>query len=100
MTASATMMVRIAPASVVAPLTSPCAPPSFSGSSSFTPIHSSSSAPTTFRYGIASSCSAKKISTTRSPIAPTTPQKMPRRRCASGTRRPASAITTALSLQA
>ena len=40
---------------------------------------------------------AKKISTTRNAMAPNTPQKMPRLRCFSGSRRHASAITIALS---
>ena len=96
MTASATMMVLIAPISVLLPATLAC-PSSSSAVSSLTPIHSSSSAPTTFSNGSASNCSAKNISTTRNPIAPATPQKMPLRRCSSGSLRQASAITTALS---
>lgn len=46
---------------------------------------------------MASRVSAKKISTTRSPMAPAVPQMMPWVRCAGGSLRQASAITTALS---
>ena len=46
---------------------------------------------------MASSVRAKKISTTRSPMAPAVPQRMPLVRWFGGSLRQASAMTTALS---
>ncbi len=59
-TKSATITVLTAPHKRSLPLMSAWPSPC-SGSSSLTPIHSSSSAPANLRNGIASSCSAKKI---------------------------------------
>ena len=61
------------------------------------PIHNSSTAPMIFRKGMASRAMAKKISTTRMPMAPAVPYRMPRRRCDGGSLRQASAMMTALS---
>src|SRR3569832_2910303 len=61
------------------------------------PIHSSINAPPIFRKGSDSNFSAKKISTMRRPMAPTTPHMMPLMRNDSGSWRQASAMTTALS---
>ena len=94
-TRSATMMVLMAASSLSLPCTSPW--PSSSGASSFTPIHTSSSAPTNLRNGSDSRVMAKAISTTRKTMAPAVPQMMPLARCAGGSLRQASAITTALS---
>ncbi len=95
-TKSATITVLTAPHSLSLPSMLAC-PSSCSGTSSLTPIQTSSSAPTIFRNGIASNCSAKKIRMMRSTIAPAVPHRMPWVRCLGGSLRQASAITTALS---
>lgn len=58
-TASAMMMVRIAPNRWALPSIYPCSPSS-SGCSNLTPIHSNRAPPTIFKNGMASSCRAKK----------------------------------------
>ncbi|CFP65220.1 Uncharacterised protein [Bordetella pertussis] len=79
----------------VPPLMLSC--PSSSGTSSLTPIQTSSRPPTTFRNGMFSSVRAKAISTTRRMMAPAVPHRMPCMRCLGARFRHASAITTALS---
>ncbi|MCY1369491.1 hypothetical protein D9M69_565370 [compost metagenome] len=61
------------------------------------PIHTSNSAPTNLSHGRASSVMAKKIRITRRTMAPAVPHRMPWVRCAGGSLRQASAMTTALS---
>ena len=71
--------------------------PSSSSAMRLMPIHSSSAAPTSCRYGSRSRLTAKNVRMIRSTTAPITPQKMPSVRCFGGRLRQASAITTALS---
>ena len=78
-------------------LASPSSSPSSSGSSSWTPIHSSSTLPISFSQGSVSSSTAKIVSTIRITIAAPEPQKIACFCCFGGSERAASAITTALS---
>ncbi|MNE76003.1 hypothetical protein D3C80_1722110 [compost metagenome] len=94
-TASATMMVLIAARKLAPAFTSWAS--SGSGNNNLMPIHSNSAAPTSFRYGRASSCMAKNSNAMRNRIAPATPPTMAWRRCSAGRCRQASAMTTALS---
>ena len=73
-----------------------CSPLS-SSATSLTPIQSRSAAPTSLSHGYTSRLIAKNVSRMRNPIAPSTPQKIPYRRCRCDRLRQASAITTALS---
>ena len=70
-TRSATMMVLMAASSLSLPATSLW--PSSSGAMSFTPIHTSSSAPTTLRNGRFSKVIAKTMRITRRMMAPAVP---------------------------
>src|SRR5512139_1960037 len=96
-TKSAIITVFTAPPSVALPSISWPSPPPSSGSSSLMPIHSSASAPAILSQGSVRSDAANAVSTTRRPIAPATPQKMPFFCRCGGRLRQASAITTALS---
>jgi hypothetical protein len=84
-TKSATMTVFTAAHNLSLAWMLPCASSS-SGSSSFTPIQTSSSAPISLSAGSLSRLMAKKISTTRSTMAPAVPQRMPWRRRSGGRR--------------
>ena len=74
----------------------PSSPPS-SGSSSFTAIHSSSTAPIILSHGHFSSSTATMVSMIRITTAAPAPQRTACVCCRGGSERAASAITTALS---
>jgi len=93
-TASATMMVRIASRTDVADLTS-CSPPP--PCVSFQPIQISASPPTTRKPGIFSSQTTTPVSAKRTAMAPAVPQRITRRCISRGTFRAARPMTIALS---
>ena len=94
-TRSATMIVHTAVSSRSLAWTL-CSLPS-SWAMSLTPIHSNSAPPTSLSQGYPRRFMAKNVSTMRSPIAPSTPHRIPSRRCRGDRLRHASAMTTALS---
>src|SRR5215470_11917130 len=94
MTRSAMRIVLIA--EIRLSLASTSSPPS-SGTSSLTPIQSSSAAPISFSHGSVSSATAKIVRMIRITTAAPAPQKMACFCCLAGSARAASAITTALS---
>jgi hypothetical protein len=77
-------------------LASMSSPPS-SGMRSFTPIHRSSTDPTSLSHGRPSSATAKSVRMIRITIAAPEPQKMAIFCCLAGSPRAARAMTTALS---